>query len=171
MKRQHFLSGAAALLVLIGSASCNGDVVGLGPPSNPATETFAPSLGVDIAQMTRLDNGVYYKDIVVGTGLTLADTAVSFNVTYAGYLKDGTLFDSGTDSKLTLSSLVPGFRSGVLGMKEGGRRKLVIPSEQGYGGHSVRSPSTGKILIPRQSTLIFDVELLKVTNPPPPTTP
>jgi FKBP-type peptidyl-prolyl cis-trans isomerase len=165
MKQQIF--PAAALLALLGSASCNGNVVGLEPPSDPATETFAPSLGVDISQMTRQENGVYYKDIVVGTGLTLADTAVSFNVNYAGHLKDGKLFDSGTNQTLTLTSLVPGFRTGVLGMKEGGRRQIVIPSEEGYGGHSVRDPSTRKILIPRQSTLIFDVELLKVTNPTP----
>ena len=163
----HQLFRAAAVVGLITAASCNGNVVGLEPPSDPATETFVASLGVDVSQMTRQDNGVYYSDVVVGTGLTLADTAVSFNVTYAGYLKDGTLFDSQTNATLTLTSIVPGFRTGVLGMKEGGRRKFVIPSEQGYGGHSVRNPSTGKILIPRQSTLIFVVDLIKVTNPTP----
>ena len=167
---KHQISRAAALLVLFGTVSCNNTIVGLEPPSNPESETFAPSLGVDLSQMTRLENGVYYRDIVVGNGLTLADTAVSFNVNYSGFLKDAKLFDSGNNVTLTLASIVPGFRTGVLGMKEGGRRKIVIPSEQGYGGHSVRDPATNKIIIPRQSTLIFDVELLKVTNPTPPAT-
>ena len=58
MKRLAFLLAAAVL------AGCNNDVTGLGPPSDPAKETFAASLDVDLAQMTRLPNGVYFKDIV-----------------------------------------------------------------------------------------------------------
>jgi peptidylprolyl isomerase len=163
MMKSHALLFAS----LIAAASCNSDVVGLEPPSDPSTETFAASLGVDIATMTRQDNGVYYKDLIVGTGGMVTDTAVTVNVTYAGYVKDGTLFDSGSNVAITLSGVVPGFRSGLIGMKEGGKRKVVIPSELGYAGRSQRN-SAGKIIIPRQSTLIFDITVLKVTNPTPP---
>jgi FKBP-type peptidyl-prolyl cis-trans isomerase len=55
-------------------------------------------------------------------------------------------------------------------MKVGGSRKIVIPSELGYGGRSQRGLD-GKIIIPRQSTLIYDVEVLNVVNPEPATPP
>jgi FKBP-type peptidyl-prolyl cis-trans isomerase FkpA len=164
MKRYVFLLASLAV-----TAACNGNVTGLEPPSDPATETFAASLGVDIAQMTRLPNGVYYQDIAVGTGPEVTDTALSVNVTYAAYLKDGKLVDSGTNTSFVLSGVIPGVRSGLLGMKEGGRRKVVIPSAQGYGGRSQRDNS-GKIIVPRQSTLVFDLEVVKVVNPTPTTT-
>jgi FKBP-type peptidyl-prolyl cis-trans isomerase len=151
--------------------SCNGEITGLEPPSNPESETFAPSLGVNLAQMTRLDNGVYYRDLIVGTGLVVTDTVESLNMNFAGYLTNGTLFESGSNVPFGLHEVIPGLRAGIIGMKEGGRRKLVIPSEQGYGGRSRRDPSTGRIVIPRQSTLIFDIDILKVVNPAPPTTP
>lgn len=157
----------AALLV---AASCNNEVTGLEPPSDPSKEIFAASLGVDLAQMTRRENGIYYRDLAVGTGTPVTDTAVSVNVTYAGFLKDGTLFASGTNESFVPALVIPGLRSGLLGMKVGGRRRVVIPSELGYAGHSQRG-SNGKILIPRQSTLVYDVEVLNVVNPTPPTTP
>ena len=155
---------------LLAAASCNNEVTGLGPPSDPSKETFAASLGVDLAQMTRLDNGVYYRDVGVGTGGEVTDTAVSVNVTYAGFLKDGTLFASGTNESFTLALVIPGLRSALIGMKVGGRRKVVIPSELGYGGRSQRGPD-GKISIPRQSTLVYDVEVVNVVNPEPATPP
>ncbi len=155
---------ALVLAALLGAASCNDAVTGLGPPSDPTKETFATSLGVDLSQMTRTTTGVYYKDLIAGTGLEVTDSAVTVNVTYAGYLKDGKLFDSGTNVGFTLSGLIPGFHFGVLGMKEGGKRKIVIPSELGYDGHSIRN-ADNTIKIPRQATLIFDVDVLKVTNP------
>jgi len=165
MKRDALL--VATLLI---SVACNDKVTGLGPPSDPTKETFAVSLGVDIAQMSKTKDGVYYRDLVVGTGPEVTDTAVTVNVTYAGYLKDGKLIDSGTNVPLSLTGIIPGFRSGMMGMKEGGKRKLVIPSELGYGGASVRNPSDNSIRIPRQSTLVFDIEVVKVTNPTPKTT-
>lgn len=165
MKRYGLL-----LAALVATASCNNDITGLEPPSNPATETFAPSLGVDITTFSRTIDGVYYKDAVVGTGVEVITTSDSVRVTYSGYLKDGTLFDSGTNSKFVPAGVVQGFRSGLIGMKEGGRRKLVIPSELGYASQTVRDPSTGKITIPRQSTLVFDVQLLKAYNPTTPAT-
>jgi FKBP-type peptidyl-prolyl cis-trans isomerase len=53
-------------------------------------------------------------------------------------------------------------------MRVGGTRQLVIPSEQGYGATSIRG-SDDNVLIPRQSTLIFEVELLRLHTPAPPT--
>lgn len=165
MKRSGFLLGPIALTAAAVIA-CNNDVTGLEPPSDPATETFAPALGVDIPSMSRTADGVYFAEVAVGTGPEVIATTDSVFVTYSGYLKDGSLFDSGTNVKFTLANVIPGFKSGLFGMKEGGRRKLVIPSALGYGSQSQRDPATGKITIPRQSTLVFDVHLLRVHNPP-----
>lgn len=156
------------LALLATTASCNNEVVGLEPPSNPATETFDPSLNVNISQMTLLPGGTYMRDLVVGTGATVEATTDTVWVTYSGRLKTGKLFDSGTNVRFFLPALVPGMRAGLANMKVGGRRQLVIPSEQGYGATSIRGADE-KILIPRQSTLIFEVELLKLHTPPPAT--
>ncbi|MHB1863633.1 MAG: FKBP-type peptidyl-prolyl cis-trans isomerase [Gemmatimonadaceae bacterium] len=149
MRRSLLLFAALSLM------SCTGEIAGLGPPSDPAKETYAASLGVNLAAMTKTPDGLYYRDITIGTGALLAkDTTV--NVNYSGYLPDGTLFDSGQNTSLLTSTTVPGFREGLLGMRVGGRRQLVIPSALGYG--SVGNPP----LIPRQSTLVFNVDLVAI---------
>lgn len=156
------LAAVAAAAALF---ACNDTVAGLGPPSDPATEVFAPALNVDIATMTRHPTGVFYRDSVVGTGADVTDASDTIVVSYAGYLKDGKLFDSGNNVTFPRGNLVAGFRNGVVGMKVGGTRKLVIPSELGYGGASQKNRSTGEITIPRQSTLIFNVTMLRVNTP------
>jgi len=163
MKRIVFLSALLAL------ASCNSEITGLGPPSDPATETFAASLAIDIAQMVRLPSGVYTQDIIVGTGDSVTARSDTVWLTYTGFLKDGSTFDSGTNTRFQPAFLVPGFRDGLMGLRVGGRRKIVIPSSQGYGGASVKDVD-GSIRIPRQSTLVFSVEMLRVNNVPVPTT-
>jgi FKBP-type peptidyl-prolyl cis-trans isomerase len=65
-----------------------------------------------------------------------------------------------------LDAVIVGFRDGMIGMKVGGKRKLVIPSELGYGNRSRRDFSGG-VSIPRQATLVFDVEIKNVFNPAP----
>lgn len=153
----------AFLLLIVGAvAGCNSDVLGAGTPSNPATEDFAASLGVDIASFARTESGVYYRDIRVGTGDEAA-AADQVTITYAGYLKDGTLFDSqSTPSQFSLAAFIQGFRDGVVGMRVGGVRKIVIPSALAYTweGRPDASPP-----IPRNATLVFDVELFVVTKP------
>lgn len=148
-------------IALMAAIACNDEITGLEPPSNPATETFATSLNVNIAQMTKLPNGVYIQDITVGTGAEVVAKTDTVWVNYAGFLKDGKLFDSGTNTKFEPASLIKGLSSGMMGMKVGGERLVVIPSELGYGGTTKRDFS-GKILIPRQSTLVFKVTLIKL---------
>lgn len=152
-------------LALVAAIACNNEITGLEPPSDPATETFAASLNVNIAQMTRLPSGNYIQDISSGTGDEVKVETDTVWVSYSGYLKDGTLFDSGTNAKFIPAGLIAGFQNGLIGMKVGGERLIVIPSEQGYGSQTQRNPATGKITIPRQSTLIFRVSLLKLHTP------
>jgi FKBP-type peptidyl-prolyl cis-trans isomerase len=149
-------------IALLAAVACNNDITGLEPPSNPATETFAASLGVDIAQMTKLPNGTYIRDLTVGTGDLVVEKTDTVWVNYSLFLKDGKLVESGTNVKMQPAFLIQGFSTGMIGMKVGGERQLVIPSEMGYGDQRQPDPVTGKTKIPRQSTLIFRITLVKL---------
>ena len=143
--------------VALSVVACTGEIAGIGPPSDPANETFASSLGVNLAAMTKTPDGLYYRDLVIGTGPVLArDTTVTVN--YSGYLADGTLFDSGQNTHFATAGLVPGVREGLIGMRVHGKRQLVIPSSLGYG--QAGNPPT----IPRQATLVFNIELVSIDS-------
>lgn len=100
------------------------------------------------------------EDIKVGTGdvVEKGDTVV---INYVGTLTDGTKFDSSYDrnepfqTEIGVGRVIEGWDKGVVGMKVGGKRRLTIPPEMGYGQQGVGP-------IPPNSTLIFDVELLEV---------
>lgn len=123
---------------------------------------FAPELGVDLDAMTETASGLMYQDLVVGDG-EVAQAGDSVSVHYTGWLKDGTKFDSSVDRgepfvfHLGQGRVIPGWDEGVAGMRVGGKRKLVIPPELGYG-----DAGAGGGLIPGGATLVFDVELLEI---------
>lgn len=125
-------------------------------PTNPTTVTFAPSLGIDLSTYTKLYEDLYYKDEVIGTGVT-AQQGKKVIVTYTGWLSDGTQFDSRTlkESPLDDSSFIPGWVLGIPGMKVGGKRRLLIGSSFAYG-------AAGNGPIPPHATIVFDVELNSV---------
>lgn len=101
------------------------------------------------------------EDLVVGSGAE-AKFGNKVTVNYLGTLTDGKKFDSSYDRNEPFSftlgqgEVIEGWDIGVAGMKIGGKRKLTIPSELGYG------PTGAGDAIPPNATLIFEVELLKV---------
>lgn len=100
------------------------------------------------------------EDIVVGEGEEAA-TGHHVSVHYRGTFENGKVFDESTyrepfEFKLGAGRVIKGWDQGVLGMKVGGKRKLVVPSELGYG-----KSGAGNV-IPPDSTLVFVVELLGV---------
>ena len=111
-----------------------------------------------------MSNGLLIEDIIVGEGVEAND----FNkvvVNYTGSLEDGSIFDSSLNQgrepftfTLGAGSVIKGWDLGVKGMKVGGKRKLTIPSELGYGENGAGS------VIPPGATLIFEVDLLEVES-------
>jgi len=143
------LAAAAALILPV--AACNS-------ASEPTTAvpiestTFATSLGVNLAASTKTPTGLYFRDIRVGTGTTIA-AGQRLNVKYSGALANGTVFDAGTFAFTIPGQVIEGWNQGLLGMKVGGSRQLIIPPALGYG-------QNGSGPIPPNAVLVFTVEPL-----------
>lgn len=130
----------ACLLIVLGLASC----------TKKGAETAKATSGTELV----------IEDLTPGSGIEATD-GKNVTVHYTGTLTDGTKFDSSLDRNspftFTLGSgqVIQGWDQGVKGMKTGGKRKLTIPPQLGYGANA-QGP------IPANSTLVFEVELLKV---------
>ncbi|MEE9356883.1 FKBP-type peptidyl-prolyl cis-trans isomerase [Candidatus Vondammii sp. HM_W22] len=107
------------------------------------------------------DSGLKYEDLAEGEGETAA-SGQTVVVHYTGWLTDGTKFDSSVDRNdpfsfpLGVNRVIRGWDEGVQGMKIGGKRKLTIPPQLGYGAAGAGGA------IPSNATLVFDVELLEI---------
>ena len=133
------------LLMLLAVGACGKDT-----PTGPSPTTSAPYSQTDLA---------------VGTGAA-AVTGSTVTVAYTGWLHDsskpdakGAQFDSGTLAPFVLGTgrVIRGWDQGLVGMRIGGRRRLVIPPDLAYGNNS---PDTSRI--PQNATLVFDVTLNNV---------
>lgn len=122
-------------------------------PAKKATKAAAP-------KVITTKTGLKYQDLKVGTG-AVAKAGHDVTVHYIGTLTNGTKFDSSYDHGQPFTfplgghRVIAGWDEGVAGMRVGGKRKLIIPAKLGYGDQDMGT-------IPPNSTLIFQVELLKV---------
>jgi FKBP-type peptidyl-prolyl cis-trans isomerase len=152
---------AAVLLALSVTACVSGDAGSMSGPSDPATETFAGALNVNLATMTQRLPRLYVQDVAPGSGAEAA-SGNQLRMRYTGWLRTGQQFDSNANGpefafRLGAGQVIQGWDLGIVGMKVGGKRRLVFGSEYGYGAR-------GSGPIPANATLVFDVELLGITN-------
>ena len=133
-----------------------------------ALAQFDPKMPAGVPEVTGpvVENvTMHYIDVVVGAGAPAAP-GKQYTVHYTGWLRNGTKFDSSVDRNEPLKFVqgrrlvISGWEVGFEGMKVGGKRRLFIPYQLAYG-------ETGQGSIPPKSELIFDVELLAVTDVPP----
>ena len=130
------------------------------PAPSTSSPTTVSGANVNATEVTMPD-GLQYTDDQVGTGAeaTTGKTAV---VHYTGWLMDGTKFDSSVDRNQPFSfplgagQVIKGWDEGVVGMKVGGKRTLIIPPALGYGARGAGG------VIPPNATLKFEVQLLDV---------
>jgi hypothetical protein len=155
--RAAAIVGGAALALAV---ACANPAAGpSGGSTDPLTATYDSSLHIDISTYQVTTNGVFTKDSTVGGG-NVVNTGKTVTLRYVGRLTDGTIFDQDTatgSTALTFTvgagTVIPGFDEGLLGMRAGGKRVLIIPPKLGYGN----VPRAG---IPANSILIFSITSL-----------
>ena len=126
------------------------------------TDTKGKSMAEEIiGEEITTSSGLKYIDEVIGTGKT-PEKGGKIKVHYTGTLENGTKFDSSHDRNkpiefaLGVGQVIPGWDEGISTMREGGKRKLIIPPELAYGERGAGG------VIPPNATLIFDIELLDI---------
>jgi hypothetical protein len=176
---------AAIALTAFGTAACGyPDPYAGNPPvanesPNPsASPSVSPgaddcNAGGGLNTVTYPD-GLKVIDLKVGTGQVAKD-GENAEVQYTGWLTNCRQFDSSRNPGRTSftfqigkSQVISGWDEGLLGMKVGGKRKLIIPPDLAYGPQGQTDQTTGATIIPPNATLVFEVELLSVKPGPSP---
>ena len=160
----------AVLALAVATASCGGSAPAgtarpAAPPAPkvvPVASTYAPELRVDLGAMTTTSTGLKYRDLTPGDGdLVKAGNTVTLH--YSGYLPNGNSFDKNQEPdqplefKLGQRRTITGWEEGLIGMRVGSRRQLIVPPSLGYG-------AAGNGKVPPDATLIFVVDLLRVST-------
>lgn len=139
-----------------------GALIFIGYRSGGNTQDQVPTTQTAAIGTLSPENPLIIQDTVVGTGAE-AKTGDTVAVQYVGTLTDGTKFDSSIDRgepfsfTLGAGQVIPGWDQGIVGMKEGGTRMLLIAPELAYGAQAVGP-------IPANSALQFEVQLIKVES-------
>jgi peptidylprolyl isomerase len=135
-------------------------------PQTPADVAYDPSLGVVLDDMTILPSGVYIQTLEEGDLESDPVTSGTVSVDYTLWLPNGRQIDSSLVSgrdplsfTFGAGSVIPGFEQGVSGMRVGELRRILVPSELGYGDRTNGA-------IPANSVLVFEVELVSVEADP-----
>ena len=166
MSRPMIPLAAFAVLSLAGCAS-------VPPPAPPASSgAVAPASSASsgalapagVAREVTTPSGLRYVDLSVGDG-ALAEDGLTVAVHYVGWLADGTKFDASRDRgdrpftfRLGAGQVIRGWDEGVRGMRVGGKRRLTIPPDLGYGERGAGG------VVPPDATLVFEVDFVGVAE-------
>lgn len=148
------------VIIVIGVVILGGGIYALTRSTGSNQNTVAQQPVADETGAITTPSGLKYIDLVEGTGPS-PQTGQRVTVHYTGRLTNGSKFDSSVDKnrplefKIGTGAVIKGWDEGIMSMKVGGKRKLIIPPELGYG-------SRGQGRIPPNSTLLFEVELLGI---------
>jgi peptidylprolyl isomerase len=147
----------APLTCILTLTACGPEAPINNSPDSIATATFADSLDLDLAGSTRNEAGLYWRDLVVGEGDTVKSGQV-VEVSYDGRLPDGSQFDATKPGdpfsfRAGVGQVIAGWDQGVVGMRVGGKRQLIIPATLGYGASGAGG------VIPPNAVLVFTVEV------------
>ncbi|HMS20702.1 FKBP-type peptidyl-prolyl cis-trans isomerase [uncultured Sphingorhabdus sp.] len=126
--------------------------------SKYATDTQYLADNADEEGVTVTKSGLQIKTIQSGEGKPPTDNDVAM-ISITGTLRDGKVFQEPASGPFPVSGGIPGFTEALKLMQKGGKYKIWIPSEIGYGPNDVPDQKTGEVAIPGGSVLIFDVEL------------
>lgn len=137
------IAGGLAGALVLGLATVPGAAFAQGAAAAPAAATPAPQVKVEA--------------ITAGTGGKPPEHSYVL-INYKGMLQDGTVFDQAERMPMALDEVVPGFALGLVQMERGGRYRLTIPPELGYGAQA-----SGPI--PANATLVFEIDLLDFKTP------
>jgi len=148
------LGGVLAALLVALAAACGGstevqfEVIEDVEFSDILVDASNDTLAFDLAMMTKIDSvGIYYQDVVVGTGDSAA-VGDSVFIRYTGWLRNGLQFDAGSlGYRFFYQGIIAGLQLGMQGQQVDGDRLIVIPPEWGYGGQAAGPIYPGAVLI------------------------
>jgi FKBP-type peptidyl-prolyl cis-trans isomerase FkpA len=156
--RSRALLLAFALTLPIAACTDN-EPVNLPAAATVETTTFAASLGIDLsaAGWTKSADGLYYRTLSVPTApSSVVSNGTRVSVNYTLWLPNGTQLQAASFAfNVGRGEVIPGFDRGVVGMRVGERRRLLIPPALAYG-------AAGNGAVPGNSVIVFDVEVLSV---------
>ena len=163
-------SWAVIATLVLSLAACSGD-----SPTEVVFQViedteFAAVLGIDLAEFTELPEGVWIRDVTVGTGGDVIAPDDEATINHTGWLSNGNAFSTGEFSFVHYGqpgvdvTVIDGFDIGMEGMAVGDTRILIIPPELAYGAQGAANPQTGAVVIPGGAIVIFEVELVALTN-------
>jgi FKBP-type peptidyl-prolyl cis-trans isomerase len=146
------------LVVLLAACAPKEPEVISNTPASIAEATFADSLDIDLGRFEQNASGLYWHDLAVGEGAVVQAGQV-VTVNYDGRFPDGSRFDASAPGDpirfpIGVGRVITGWDQGVVGMKVGGKRHLIIPPALGYG------PGGSPPVIPPNATLVFTVEVV-----------
>ncbi|UZQ53830.1 FKBP-type peptidyl-prolyl cis-trans isomerase [Trichothermofontia sichuanensis B231] len=153
--------GSADAALTIAQASKEATAVNPSETVSPSGDEPVTAANPEANAIVTLPSGLQYEDLRVGDGPS-PQPGDRVTVHYTGTLTNGKQFDSSRDRgrpfqfTIGVGQVIKGWDEGVASMKVGGRRKLIIPSELGYGSRGAGG------VIPPDATLVFDIELLAV---------